>query len=78
MSSPKSASELLNMFYLDMRSALVETAATFDRIERAEGGEAAMNDPRVDAMRMACHEILSEEPGRVRRILEGLSMEEGA
>ena len=43
----KSAAELLDMYYLDMRSALLETAAALDRIQRANGAEAIFADPRI-------------------------------
>ena len=40
LGSPKGAAELLDMYFLDMRSALLEVAATLDRIERVgyDGG----------------------------------------
>lgn len=46
-SKRKTAMELVDMYYLDVRSGLLEAAAALDRIERAPGGEEAMNDPRV-------------------------------
>ncbi len=45
--SPKRAEDLLEMYFLDMRCALLETAAALDRIERAEGGTQAFRDPRI-------------------------------
>lgn len=47
LGSPKSAPELVNLYFLDMRSALLETAAALDRIERARDGDAAFTDPRM-------------------------------
>ena len=78
MSSPKTAAELLDMFYLDMRSALVETAATFDRIQRAEGGAEVMKDPRMEALRSMGALLQSDDPGRARRFLESLSVGDDA
>ncbi len=44
---PKTSKELLDMYFLDMRSALLETAAALDRIERAEGGVNIFGDLRL-------------------------------
>ena len=38
LGSPKTAEELLEIYFLDMRSALLETAAALDRIQRSENG----------------------------------------
>ncbi len=75
MSSPKTARELLDMMYLSMRSALLETAAAFDRIERAPGAEGVVGDPRLRAMREAARTVADPSPDRTRRILEALSVE---
>ena len=45
--SPKSALELVDLYFLDMRSALLETAAALDRVERAGNSRAAFDDPRI-------------------------------
>jgi hypothetical protein len=74
MNSPKTAPELLDMIYLHMRSALLETAAAFDRIDDARGAEALANDPRLQAMREAALTVAGPGPDRVRRILESLSV----
>ena len=75
MTSPKSAPELLDMFYLHMRSALIETAAAFDRIQAAESADSVWKDRRMEKLREAAAFIQSEEPDRARRILESLSVE---
>lgn len=66
---PKSADELLGMYYLDMRSHLLEVAAAFDRIDRAGGTD----DPRLDRLREVGSIALGERPERTRRFLELLS-----
>ena len=43
----KSAGELLDMYYLDARMHLLETASILDRIERASGAKDALADPRL-------------------------------
>jgi len=75
--SPKTPDELLNEYYLLMRSAVVETAAGFDRIQRAGGGEEVMKkDARIQDLQEACRILVSEENGRVERILDALSVED--
>jgi len=80
MNSPKTAPELLDMFFLHMRSALLETAAGFDRIQSAGEAESVWKDPRLEQLREAAGILAEEEPDRARRILELLSVdgEEGA
>ncbi len=76
MKSPKSAPELLVQFYLHMRSALIETAAAFDRIQLAEEAERVWQDPRLVQLREAAVILAGDDPGRARRILEILSDKE--
>jgi tRNA A37 N6-isopentenylltransferase MiaA len=76
MNSPKTAEELLDQFYLHMRSALIETAAAFDRIQSGKGADAVWRDPRLCDLREAVGIIQQEDPERTRRILELLSVKE--
>ena len=55
------ADKLLEMYYLDMRSALLETAAGMDRIARAPGFDEGNIDPRLLRLRKAA-ELLTQ-PG---------------
>lgn len=59
--SPKTAGELLDMYFHETRSHLLETAATFDRIARAPGAGDALQDPRMQKLRQAL--ALLAEPG---------------
>ena len=76
MKPPKTAPELVDQFYLHMRSALIETAAAFDRIQKAEAAESVWHDPRLTELRQASEIIAGDEPERTRRILELLSVKE--
>ena len=67
LGSPKSAKELLDMYFLEMRSALLETAAAFDRIERAAGGTEIFKDPRFDNLRQACDIVKNGEHSRAEQ-----------
>ena len=69
ITSPKSASEILDMVYLDLRNHLLEVAAAFDRIERAGGTD----DPRLDALRQAATTAVGPGQERTRQILKNLS-----
>lgn len=64
LGSPKSAGELLDIYFLDIRCALLETAAAFDRMERAGNWEQVKADPRVKKLIEACD--LIKEPGGTR------------
>jgi hypothetical protein len=70
MNSPKSAAELLDLAYLHMRSALLETAASFDRIQRASGGDSIAEDERLVELREAAALLAGDEPDRAARMLE--------
>lgn len=67
--SPKTADELLDMYYLNMRSQLLEVAAAFDRIEAAGG----TNDPRLAKLRHLAKIAVDNQPQREKRFLEYLS-----
>ena len=69
LASPKSARELLDMYFFDARSALLETAATLDRLERAEGGEAIFADPRIENLKKACDIIKNGKENRTEQFL---------
>jgi hypothetical protein len=66
---PKTAAELLDLYYLDARSNLLETAAMMDRIERAEGGADALSDPRLASLVHACGILSDGEGNRAERFL---------
>ena len=68
-----SAAALLDRHFLDMRSALLETAATLDRIERAPGGSEVANDPRLAQVREAAGIVGGGEGNRAERLLLLLS-----
>ena len=72
----KTAGELLDLFYLDMRSGILEAAAAFDRVQRAEGGDHVLaKDRRIAVLREACAVAAGNEPDRAERILRRFSEE---
>ena len=69
LGSPKKAKELLDLYFLEARSALLETAAIFDRIERAEGGTEAFSDPRLSNLMKACEILRNVRGNRAEHFL---------
>ena len=67
--SPRSAPELLDLFFLDMRCALLETAAALDRIERAADGARAFDDPRMLKIKEALSLLASASGNRAEQFL---------
>lgn len=70
---PKTASELLDMYYLEARCHLLETAAIFDRLRRASGAEAVKNDPRFLRLRRALEILSGDGENKAAAFLEAFS-----
>lgn len=60
---------LLDLYFMDARSKLIDLAAFLDRVDRGEG-EA---DFRFDAFKKALAALSSGEPQRARQVLLALS-----
>lgn len=69
MTMPMQADGVLNRYFLEMRAKVLDIGAAIDRIERADGGEAALRDARMDKLREAIGVLLSDESERAERIL---------
>jgi len=67
----KTASELLDLYYHDMRSHLLEVAAALDRIDLAGG----LQDARLERLRQAGEIALGRERDRAQRFLTLLSVD---
>lgn len=63
-----SADAALARYFYEMRHKLLDIAAALDRIQRCEGGEAALDDYRLAALRSAVEELKSRELGRAERV----------
>jgi len=68
--SPNNASELLEMYFLEIRSNLLEAASGLDRIERAEGAKEAFDDPRSKKLLEALQLLQEMGACRAERFLE--------
>ena len=64
-----STTPLVDLQFIDARARLIDLAAFLDRMDRH--GQAT--DYRVVELKKAIQEVIREEPGRARRVLEALS-----
>ncbi len=63
---PLNRQQLIDEYFIENRTKLLDLAAYLDRLDRAEGG--AQDDFRMEAFREALQELCSTTPGRVKRI----------
>mgnify|MGYP003700551189 FL=1 len=71
-SCPMTGAEIVDRYFLDARSRLLDLAAFLDRLDRSSDG-AGRDDYRVQALIQAAKELHSGEFGRAFRIQELLS-----
>jgi len=64
MTTTQSADEILDRTYLEMRARVLELAAAFDRIDRADQDGHTTDDPRMQKLLHAV--ALLTEPGEDR------------
>ena len=73
--SGKRAKELLDMYYLQARMHLLETAAVLDRIERHPGFEEVQEDPRLLRLLDAAKLLVDGRSERAERFQKLFSVE---
>ncbi len=61
--------QVLDLYFMDARSKLIDLAAFMDRVERAEGQE----DFRMDAFRAALVELGGKKGDRAKNVLLAFS-----
>ena len=66
MPAPLSAPEILNREFLELRCKILDLAAAFDRLGRAEG--TTEGDARVARLREALSLVLDEPEGRAEQV----------
>ena len=71
--TPMPAARVLDMYFLDARSRLLDLAATLDRLDRGEGSTAA--DPRLEKVRRAVLSLLDTEVGRAEKVQQIFSLD---
>lgn len=66
MPAPLTAPEILNREFLETRGKVLELAAAFDRLARAEGSVA--DDPRILRLREALTAVLEQSEDRAEQV----------
>ena len=61
--------QVLDVYFMDARSKLIDLAAFMDRVQRAGGEE----DFRMTAFRQALKQLASDGPDRAEKVLLSLS-----
>ena len=61
--------QVLDLYFMDARSKLIDLAAFLDRVQRANGEE----DFRMTAFRQALKELTGGKPDRAEKVLLSLS-----
>jgi hypothetical protein len=73
--SGKTAEQLLDMYYLQARMHLLETAAVLDRLERHPGFDEVKSDPRLLRLQDAARLLVDGQPERAERFQKLFSVE---
>jgi hypothetical protein len=69
MKQMRSAPDLLDQYFLEMRWRCLSLAADLDRLQRAAGGpELLKSDPRLQRLQQAIAVLLTTEPNRAERV----------
>jgi hypothetical protein len=66
MTTNRTATEVLDREFLIVRAKLLEAAAAFDRLDRAEGN--TTNDPRRQKLREALDVLAANDPDRAEKL----------
>jgi hypothetical protein len=66
MSTSSTATNILDREFLDIRSKLIDLAASLDRIQRAQGSIA--NDPRMGKITQALQILAAQTPSSTEQI----------
>jgi hypothetical protein len=71
--TPMPAPRVLDQYFLEARSKLLDLAGILDRLDRGEGTAAA--DPRVERIRKAVLTLLEQGAGRAERVQQLFSLD---
>ncbi|MGA2501968.1 MAG: hypothetical protein ABSH20_29860 [Tepidisphaeraceae bacterium] len=63
------AKQTLDRYFLEMRWRCLSLAADLDRVQRGQGSEAVLADPRLAKLRQAVQVLLEPAPDRAERVL---------
>ena len=73
--TPVPAATALDTYFLEVRSKLLDLAATLDRIDRGQGATETAHDPRLGKIREALDVLKGQAPGRAERLQRIFSLE---
>jgi hypothetical protein len=73
--TPLAAARVLDQFFLEARSKLLDLAAILDRLDRGEAATATAADPRVERIRQALLTLLEQGAGRAERVQQLFSLD---
>lgn len=68
MPSPQSARQILDRHYLEIRSKILDLAASLDRIDRAEEKPEIADDPRVAKLQSGIQLLLAKTNNRAEQV----------
>jgi hypothetical protein len=74
MMTPLPAAQVLDRYFLEARSKLLDLAAILDRIDRGQGAAGVDNDPRLEQIRQALEVLHDKSGGRAERIQQIFSL----
>ena len=70
---PLSTRQLIDEYFIENRTRLLDVAAFLDRLDRSRDGQDPATDFRMRAFRDGLRELLSDVPGRIDRVQTILS-----
>jgi len=73
--TPLPAADVLDAYFLEARSKLLDLAAVLDRIGRGGGAAAAETDPRLARIRQALEVLHDRSGGRAERVQKVFSLD---
>lgn len=72
--TPLPADRVLEQFFHECRSKLLDVAAIFDRLVRGPGAETATSDPRAAKLRQAVEVLLGDAPNKAELLQQLFSL----
>jgi hypothetical protein len=69
---PRSANEVLEQEFLQIRAKILEIAAFYDRLDEADASQTQEGMPEIsqklDLLKEGCRELVDNEPGKAARV----------
>lgn len=72
--TPLPADRVLEQFFHECRSKLLDVAAILDRMGRGDSAEAIANDPRAAKLRQAVQVLLGDAPNKAELLQQLFSL----